>query len=133
MIRFEMLALSIAKLNGAFDDPSSKAFLLKNPGLLRTHRPEKKVDSDHYRIFSSIMGGFKALVADLQAKCTGKNHRLSPDNSLKDMLSLFGFTSEPAVRSIVLFLRRALQDDSITASTPLSWFSIEASVIEKEN
>ena len=125
MVRFEILALAISKQNGAFDNPDSKAFFLKNPGLLKAYRPEKKVDTEHYRIFTTHMGGFKALVADLQAKCSGKNHRLTPDNSLKDMLSLFGFTTDPAVRPVVLFLKRALKDESISANTPLSWFTEE--------
>lgn len=123
MIRFEALALAISKINGGLDDPDSKAFKLRNPGMLKTYRPEKKTDSDHYRIFTSSMGGFKALVADLQAKCSGKNHRLSVENTLGDMLRIFGFESSVAQRKIVLFVQRALQDESVTIHTKLSWFS----------
>jgi len=122
MIKLEALCLSIGKMNGAFDDPDSRAFKLCNPLLLKTYRPEKKVDSENYRVFSSIMGGFKAGIADLQAKSSGKNHRLSGDNTLKDILALFGFNNEMTTRKIVLFLRRSLNDDSISLSTSLSWF-----------
>ena len=123
--RFEILAVSISKQNGAFDDPSSRAFKLRNPLLLKTYRPEKKADSDNYRVFTSLMGGFKAGVVDLQAKCSGKNHRLSANNTLGDMLALFKFESESATRPIILFLRRALEDDLVSLNTPLSWFNEE--------
>jgi len=130
MIRLEALCLAIGKLNGCFDDPDSKAFKLCNPLLLKTYRPEKKVDGENYRIFSSVMGGFKAGIADLQAKSSGKNHRLSEDNTLKDILALFGFQNDMTTRKIVLFLRRSLNDESVALATPLKWF-LEAPVEEK--
>lgn len=130
MIKIESLVLAIGKLNGCFDDPESKAFRLCNPLLLKTYRPEKKVDSENYRVFSSVMGGFKAGVADVQAKSSGKNHRLSEDNVLRDILVLYGFSNEQTVKKIVLFLRRALQDETVSVNTPLKWF-LETSVEEK--
>lgn len=122
MIRFEMLALALGKMNGSFDDPESRAFKLRNPLLLKTYRPEKKFDSENYRIFTSVMGGFKAGIADLQAKCSGKNHRLTSENTLKDLLAIFGFANEATARKIVLFLRRALQDESVSLNTLVGWF-----------
>lgn len=130
MIKIESLVLAIGKLNGCFDDPESKAFRLCNPLLLKTYRPEKKVDSENYRVFSSVMGGFKAGVADLQAKSSGKNHRLSDENSLRDLLVLYGFANEQTVKKIILFLRRSLQDENISANTPIKWF-LETSVEAK--
>lgn len=131
MIRFEALALAIAKVNGTFDDPDSRSFKLCNPGMLKTYRPEKKVDSEHFRVFSSIMGGFRALIADLQIKCSGKNHRLTPENSLRDLLSLFAMDNDVVTRKIVLFLRRSLVDESVTGNTKLGWFE-EPAVQETE-
>lgn len=122
MIRLESLVVAIGKQNGAWDDPDSKAFQLCNPLLLKTYRPEKKCDSEHVRVFSSVMGGFKAGIADIQAKCSGKNNRLSPENSLSDILAIFGFKHEQNIRKIVLFLRRANKDESISANTPVNWF-----------
>lgn len=122
MIRLEALVLSLGKMNGAFDDPDSRAFKICNPLLLKTWRPEKKTDSEHYRVFSSLMGGFKAGIADATAKSSGKNNRLAPENPLKDLLAIYGFSNDVSVRKIVLFLRRALQDESISTHTPLSWF-----------
>ena len=123
--RFEILTIAIAKQHGAFDDPQSKAFELRNPLLLKTYRPEKKTDSEHYRVFTSMMGGFKAGVVDLQAKCSGKNRRLSPDNTLEDLLMLFQFSGDSAAKPVLLFLRRALHDETLSLNTPLSWFNEE--------
>lgn len=121
MIQFEMIALAIGKYNGAFE-PGNKAFDLKNAGLLRTYRPEKKADSEHYRIFTSVMGGFKAFLADLAAKCDSKNNKLTLENTLGDLLAMYGFRGSAGARPIVLFLRTALKDESITANTLLKDF-----------
>jgi hypothetical protein len=131
MIRFESLVLAIGKMNGVFDDPESRAFKLCNPLLLKTYRPEKKCDSEHYRVFSSVMGGFKAGVADLTAKCSGKNNRLSAENTLKDLLSVYGFNNESTARKLVLFLRRALGDESVSLNTLIGWFQEVPAVEEK--
>ena len=125
MLRFEALALAISALNGGLHDPGSKAFLLCNPLMLKSYKPEKKTDSDNYRVFTTVMGGFKAGIAELQARCDGKNHRLSKENTLRDLLSLYGIRTDSEIRKIFLFLRRALQDETIHASTKLSFF-IEA-------
>lgn len=122
MVRIEVLALAISKLHGGLDDPDSRAFKLCNPLLLKTYRPEKRVDSENYRIFTSFGGGFKAACSDLMAKCTGTNHRLSLQNTLRDMLKLFGIIDERAQRKVILFIQRSLQDDSVSANTPMGWF-----------
>lgn len=122
--KFEILALALAKSNG-WDEPGMKAFELRNPLMLRTYKPEKRADSEHYRIFSTIMGGFKAGVAELSARCSGKNHRLNSENTLRDLLTLYGFKNDLAIRKITLFCRKALADDSISANTPLAFFQEE--------
>jgi hypothetical protein len=119
--RMENLVLAIGRMNGAFDDPETRAFKLRNPLLLKTYRPEKQCDSEHYRVFSSLMGGFKAGLADVQAKCSGKSNRLTLENTLKDAFAVYGFSNEGTVRKLVLFLRRALNDETISANTQLSW------------
>jgi hypothetical protein len=123
MNRLEILALSIAKATGGFDSPESEAFKLRNPGLLRTYRPEKKTDSEHRRVFSSFMGGFKALTADLQAKCSGKNRKITPENSLSELLALLGFPNSQAVHKIVVFINRSLGNETVAGSTPISFFN----------
>jgi hypothetical protein len=129
--KVEILALAICKMTGGFDDPTSRAFQTANPGLLKTYRPEKRVDSENYRIFSSTAGGFKALIADIQAKVSGKNQNLSPDSSLSELLLRRGFKTEAAQQPIVRFLRKALGDDNLTVHTPISYFAetIETEVV----
>lgn len=129
MLRIEIFALALSNLNGSFDSPDSKAFKLKNPLLLKTYRPEKKVDSEHFRIFSSVMGGFKAACADVAAKSSGKNHRLTQEDTLRDLLAIYDIKDERAQRKVLLFMQRALNDPSIAPGTPLSWLN-EKSVEE---
>lgn len=129
MIRHEALALAISALNDAFN-PTSRAFELRNPGMLTTFRPEKKFEPETgLRVFSSMMGGFKALTADLQAKCSGLNPKLVATASLKELLALYKFKADGDIQYIVRYLRKALKDESITSGTPIRWF-IE--VIEAE-
>jgi hypothetical protein len=121
MLKIEILAIAIGNQNGGYDMPESRAFQNCNPGNLKTYRPEKKCDSEHLRIFSSILGGTKALIADLQAKCSGKSNRLSPENTLKDLLAVYGFTDERAQRKLIVFMQKALNDPDIYGGTKISW------------
>jgi hypothetical protein len=121
MLKIELLAVCLGNLNGAFDSPESRAFATRNPLLLRTYRPEKKCDSEHYRVFTSIMGGLKAGVADITAKCSGKNHRLSSENTLRDLLAMYGFNDDRATRRVTVFLQKALGDENIYPGTKISW------------
>jgi hypothetical protein len=130
MVRFEILALAITKINGGLDDPDSRSFKLRNPLMLMSYRPGRPVDEEHYRIFSSFGGGFKAGIADLLSKCTGVNHRLSTSNSLRDILKVYGFVDERVQRKIMLFIQRASQDESVSLNTTLKWF-YESPVVEK--
>lgn len=123
MIRAEILVIAIGNIHGVFDSPDSTAFKTRNPLLLRDYRPEKKVDSDHYRVFSSIGGGIKAGVSDVLTKSSGKNHRLSTENTLKDLLVIYGIKDDRTCRRIIVFLQRALADESIYAGTKLSWLT----------
>lgn len=131
--RMEAMVLVFGRMNGAFDDPESKAFKLRNPLLLKTYRPEKQCDSEHYRIFTSLMGGFKAGIADLQAKCSGKNNRLNAANTLKDVFAVFGFANDATARKMILFLRRSLLDENISLNTELRWLLEPAAEEIKES
>lgn len=130
MLRLETLALALSHLNGAFNDPDGRAFQLCNPGLLKTYRPEKAVDSEHFRVFGTMMGGFKALVARLQRQCAGEDKRIPENGSLQDLLMRYLISNEAAVRKVVLFLRRALQDESITAKTEVTWFLEKSAAVQ---
>jgi len=122
MIRLEILVLAIStKLNAAFE-PNSKAFELRNPLLLKTYRPEKKQDSDHYRLFGTFMGGFKAGLADVVAKTNGESNRLNDLNTLRDLMHLYGVHTDLSFRPVILYLRKSLNDSGIDADTPISYF-----------
>jgi hypothetical protein len=98
--------------------------------MLTSFRPEKKFEEGTgLRIFSSMMGGFKALTADIQAKAAGKNPGLKPEASLREMLILYKFKSDGDLQYIVRFLRKALLDESVTGATPVTYF-IELAVQE---
>lgn len=125
MIRIEAFVLAASQLTGAFDTPESVAFKNKNPILLRTYKPEKKVDSEHVRVFSSIRGGFQSAIGDVTSKCSGQSHRLSPENTLKDLLVVYGFNTDSAHRKVILFLRRSLGDNTVELSNKLSWLMEE--------
>jgi hypothetical protein len=131
MSKIEILAMAITKQTGGLDDPSSRAFKTFNPGLLKTYRPEKKQDSENYRIFTTFAGGFKALCADLAAKCGGQNQSLSPDLPLKELLVRKGFKTDTSWRPIILYLRKGIGDEAIVATTPLTYFV--DTLTEKEN
>lgn len=143
MIRFEYVVVAMGKLNGAWDDPNSRAFKLRNPLLLKTWRPERKTDSDHYREFTSFMGGFKAGLVDVLSKCDAKNNKLTSENTLRDLLQYFGYHTDLSSRPIILFLRRSLGED-VSLETKLGWFQEddtpvepvepgEPKILEKEN
>ena len=78
------------------------------------------------------MGGFKAGISDAAAKSSGKNPRLTPENTLKDLLAVYGVTNDRTVRSGILFMQRALEDQTISASTKLSWLNEEPKEITEE-
>lgn len=124
MNKLEALVLSIAYSNDAFN-PGNRYFTNCNPLGLKTYRPEKKCDSEHMRIFSSILGGLKAAQSDIAAKTNSANNKLSGENVLSELLVFYGIHKDTAIRPIVLYLRKSLNDEDITAKTPLSYFLVE--------
>lgn len=134
--RIEMLALGIATLNDAFN-PSSDAFQLFNWGLSRAYsfKHLSNTDDKGRRIFSSVIGGFRFLVQDLEWKCNGdtrakgNNGKLKSTSNLSDLLLSYKIdnkaTPEENVFQLVDFLTRALNDDSISTTTELRFFTSE--------
>lgn len=119
-MKIEYLALAVARTCGAFD-PTTEAFKLNNPGLLKAYSV-KHIDDMHngYRRFASWQAGFKALCFDLTLKCAGESRAgLCTDSPLSSLLNMWEI-KEP--RKTLLFLQRSLNDETITASTPLEYF-----------
>lgn len=126
MNRLEALAMSIAREHSALE-PSSEAFQTLNPGLLKSHSVDRLnvVNSEGTRIFTSFQGGYRALYANLLAKCSGKTKAngdkgwLSPASSLADLCKTFRYIN---TRNVVEFLQDVLEDKAINERTPLEFF-----------
>jgi len=86
--------------------------------ILESHVPGEW--DEGLRAFRSWADGLKALTFDLETKCSGQSRtHLDPEGSLKNLLNMWGIK---VPRKAVTFLRRALEDETIEASTPVEWF-----------
>lgn len=124
--RLEALADALMKLNG-WDDPSSQAYRNRNPLLLKAYSLSRAQMQDErgVRIFTSLLGGYRAGLNDLFEKCGGRSRsKLAKDTPLRNLLGVMGAGNSVAERHVLSFLRRALpaEKDAIYAGTPLGWF-----------
>lgn len=136
--RIHALVDAFANLNGAFD-PQSKAYKLRNPIMLRAFHPKHactgssephKHTEDCYRIFKSFTSGYDNAILDARIKCSGNSFsKLTPENTLRDLVRVYG-NPPTAAKPIKNFLRIALDDDSISETTPLSYFLEDTNVKE---
>lgn len=123
-IKLEALCGAIAKLNGGYT-PEAPCYFIRNPLKVRSFaRPGKHLITDEgLRIFPSILAGLKAGLFDLELKIKGQSRAgLKTTDTLSSLLNLYGITHKQAVDSVVSFVRRALHDDTVKGSTPLSYF-----------
>jgi hypothetical protein len=126
--RLEVLADALGKLNG-IHDPESTAYRNRNPGLLISFSLRKNADAKNVRMFQHLRDGYEALLADLRIKIRGKSRargkdgaKLTPESPISDLLIAYGHKNHMPADYVVSFVRRALQDQSIRMSTPLSFF-----------
>jgi hypothetical protein len=129
MIRLEAVVDGIGKLNGMLD-PATDAYKLRNPLLVESHARLGKHETDEQgrRIFKSLLNGYKAAHFDIELKCLGKSRsRVNPESSFSELLVCYKVSNKQSVDYVVNFVRRALQDDTISANTPLKYF------LENEN
>lgn len=121
MKRIECLADSLAKMYGALD-PLSEAYKLRNPGMLKAFSPKHSRSEKGYRIFGSFIAGYENLALDLKIKCSGKSRaKLTPKSQLVDLLHIYGQPTS-ALKSVVRFLRHALDDETIPEAVEIGWF-----------
>jgi len=121
VLRIEALACAIASQNDALN-PGSEAFVTLNPGMLRNYSLDRLnvVNENGTRVFRSFHAGWRALVANLEAKCNGKtravgeNGKLTPESQLKDLVKTFRYIQS---RKVAEFLRDALDDAAISETT----------------
>jgi hypothetical protein len=123
--KLEHIVNAIAKLNGLLD-PTSDAYRLKNPLLLRSFAMigKHQVDPEGRRVFESVLNGLKAAMFDIELKASGKSRaNAGPDSSLEEFLKCYQINTSLAVDHIVSFLRRALNDQNISKHTLISYFT----------
>jgi len=116
---------AIGKLNGAFSDPESPAYQLKNPLMIKSFGAPGKheVDAEGHRKFQTLIDGYRACLYDLDIKLHGKSRaKLRVTDTLPNILRVYGFSGPQPVRKVVLFIRRAVSDESFSSSKPLSYF-----------
>lgn len=122
--RVEALVDAIGKIRGAAD-PSSEAYRLRNPLLIKSFAKPGKHETDEQgrRIFTSWLSGLKASYFDCELKLSGNSRAgLKATDTLTNILGVYGVKELGGVKAVVLFLRKALDDESINRDTPLSYF-----------
>lgn len=121
--KVEALVDAIGWVN-EFHNPDSAAYQLRSPLLLQSFAlPGKHViNQDGLRVFPSSVSGYKAAVYDMGLKITSNSRaRLRPTDNLVNLLGVYRI-KDAKIRAVVEFLRSALDDDSISEETSLSYF-----------
>lgn len=121
----EALLDAFSSCYGAFTDPESEAYVLRNPLMIKSYGLPGKhpIDSQGHRVFDSMLSGYRAGLFDLEIKLSGNSRaKLSPDDKLENLLRVYGITELGGMKKIVSFLRRALKDQEIQITTQLKYF-----------
>lgn len=124
--RVEALVDAIGKIKGV-GDPSSDAYKLRNPLLIKSFaKPGKhETDAEGRRVFSSWLSGYKAAGFDAELKLSGNSRAgLKPTDTLTNILGVYNIKELGGIKAVVLFLRKALEDESISKDTNLSYFLV---------
>ena len=122
--KIEALLDAIASLKG-WGNPDSDAYQLRDPLLVQSFsRPGKnEIDEKGRRVFSSSLAGLRACMFDLELKVKGESRAgLKKDDKLENLLRVYGIKEMGGQQQVVKFLKRALKDQSISRTTPLTWF-----------
>jgi hypothetical protein len=113
----EGIVEAIAHYSG-YQQPDSALYAARNPIGLRPMKAEQPRDDQGYRVFRSMLDGMQAAMFDLEIKLTA---RLSPDSTLVDLATAYGRQMTEA-QAWARFLRQALNDQNISARTPIRRF-----------
>lgn len=120
--KLESLAEAIVHYSG-YSEPGSPLHDARNPGGLKAMGLIQARDEKGNRTFRSVIDGLQALFYDVELKITGKSRaQLKPDSTLIDLSASYNLpitTSTAWAR----FLKKSLHDETITARTPLSYFT----------
>jgi hypothetical protein len=117
MKKIEAVADAIASLN-EYSDPTSKAYTLRNPGLLKAKSLEHLASAtdECLRVFSCHQAGYKALTDLLRKHC-----ERNKGNTLLSVLSEHGHGNQFSARSAVDFIRRST-GENVDENTNLKFF-----------
>jgi hypothetical protein len=116
----EALAEAVATYSGYFD-PASPLYAARNPGGLKASG-RQAADSKGNRTFRSVIDGYQALFYDVELKVSGRSRaRLLPTSTLIDLSIAYNLPILTAT-AWARFLRKALNDTTLSAHTPLSHF-----------
>jgi hypothetical protein len=121
MIRIEALAEGIAKYSG-YHNPEHEAYRTRNPLALRAvSLRHPKLDSG-IRVFRSVLDGMQAGIMDLRLKCSGASRsRLTEHSTITHLMLAYGFP-ETMADPVAKYVRRALNDTTVTKNTELGYF-----------
>ena len=122
--RIEALVCALGNLNGAWTDPRSEAFQLRNPLLLLAYNPKHQSNERGHRQFVNFASGFDNCITDLKIKVAGKSRsHLTPFSTLEQLVQHFGHAN--GARTVKNFLRGALQEE-VMERTQLRYFGDES-------
>jgi hypothetical protein len=125
--KVEAIVDALAFLHKSYQ-ADSPGYILRNPILLRSFaKPGKhEITEEGIRVFDSLLGGYLAAVFDVKKKVSGgSNSGIKKTDRLVNLLGVYGINQESEINTVVYFLRKALQDPSITSKTPLSYFTLD--------
>ncbi len=137
--KVEALADSIIAFT-SYCDPGSAQYRYRNPlGLMafcrhalpfrkcaecvepKSARIEYDPDTG-MRIFRSHIRGYQYAIYDLQIKCEGRSYsKVRRTSSIRELIRSY-YLPDATADCSVCFLRKALDDDSITEDTPIEYF-----------
>lgn len=120
--KIEALAEAITRYSG-YLEASSDLYAARNPGGLKATSMRHLKNEQGYRIFSSFIDGYQALMFDLSTKLSGQSWaQLTPESTLKDLALAYSLPDTNA-QAWARFLRAALRDETIRPTTTLSHFT----------
>jgi hypothetical protein len=111
---FDALVDAVVQYSG-YRVPGSAIHKARNPGGLKAHGVKAR-DTENYRVFKSDIDGLQALKFDVRLKLTG-GARVKC-TTLAELAEAY----HAPVKSWVAFLKQALEDQTISAKTPLTNF-----------
>lgn len=122
--KIEALVDALVDLLGS-SNPDGDLYAIRNPTSLTSFSlPGKgEIDSQGRRVFKSWSAGYHAACYDARIKISGDSRAgIKKGDKLENFLRVMKIDNKFSQKQVVEFLRRALEDESITSETPLSYF-----------